>query len=404
TGTNAEVVLNLSASPFHSGKRELRHKTMLSFARRTHTAVCYCNLVGGQDDLVFDGGSVFALGNRIAVAAQRFKEDLLVADVHASPTGTRTITSIETDCETAHSRPKSLQADENRIGEVLEALLLGTRDYVHKNGFKKVVIGLSGGVDSALTAAVAVQALGRDSVVGVTMPSKYSSTETRADAELSAARLGITILTLPITPVYEAYCQTLRAQLGDGESGVPFENLQARIRGTLLMALSNHYGWLVLTTGNKSELAVGYCTLYGDMAGGFSIIKDLPKTTVYELAEYINATAGQDLIPRSVIQRAPTAELRPNQKDEDSLPPYPILDPIIDSYVSDDKSIENIAEAGADPVMARKVVEMIDSSEFKRRQASLGVKITPRAFGRDRRMPITNRYRAQTPSSDAQKA
>jgi len=201
--------------------------------------------------------------------------------------------------------------------------------------------------------------------------------------------------------VYEAYCKTLRAQLGDGESGVPFENLQARIRGTLLMALSNHYGWLVLTTGNKSELAVGYCTLYGDMAGGFSIIKDLPKTTVYELAEYINATAGQDLIPGSVIQRAPTAELRPNQKDEDSLPPYPILDPIIDSYVSDDKSIENIAEAGVDPVIARKVVEMIDASEFKRRQASLGVKITPRAFGRDRRMPITNRYRAQTPSSDA---
>jgi len=189
--------------------------------------------------------------------------------------------------------------------------------------------------------------------------------------------------------------------LGDGESGVPFENLQARIRGTLLMALSNHYGWLVLTTGNKSELAVGYCTLYGDMAGGFSIIKDLPKTTVYELAEYINATAGQDLIPGSVIQRAPTAELRPNQKDEDSLPPYPILDPIIDSYVSGDKSIENIAEAGVDPVIARKVVEMIDASEFKRRQASLGVKITPRAFGRDRRMPITNRYRAQTPSSDA---
>jgi NAD+ synthase (glutamine-hydrolysing) len=263
---------------------------------------------------------------------------------------------------------------------------------MRKNGFRKAAIGLSGGVDSSLTAAIAVEALGEDNVVGVTIPSQYTSGETLSDAARLAANLRIPLLTLPIKPIFDVYAEALREAFGPGPPGIEMENLQARIRGNFLMALSNRFGWLVLTTGNKSEVAVGYCTLYGDTAGGFAVIKDVPKTLVYELSEHVNHKAGTAVIPRSVIERPPTAELRPNQKDEDSLPPYATLDPILRAYVEEDKAPDEIAELGFDLARVREVVRLVDRSEYKRRQAPPGVKITPKAFGRDRRLPITNRY------------
>ncbi len=268
--------------------------------------------------------------------------------------------------------------------------MLGTRDYVTKNGFSKVVVGLSGGIDSALTAALAVEALGPDQVVGVTMPSQHTSRETLSDAGLTASNLGIRLITVPLRDIFSAYWNTLGDVFGEGKPGVEAENLQARIRGNILMALSNRFGWLVLTTGNKSETAVGYCTLYGDMAGGFAVIKDVPKTLVYELSEYANTKAGRTLIPESTIKRPPTAELRPDQKDEDSLPPYAVLDPLLKAYVEEDQSPDQIA--GFDTKTIWDVVKMVDVNEYKRRQAPPGVKITPKAFGKDRRLPITNRY------------
>jgi NAD+ synthase (glutamine-hydrolysing) len=280
----------------------------------------------------------------------------------------------------------------DRIDEIHAALVLGTRDYLGKNRFSKAVIGLSGGIDSALTAAIAVQALGADRVVGVSMPSRFNSGETREDAARIARNLGVRFLEIPIQGVYEGYLDLLGGSFGPGEPGVAGENLQARVRGNILMALSNRFGWLVLTTGNKSETAVGYCTLYGDMAGGFAVIKDVPKTLVWELAAAVNRRAGRELIPASTIARVPSAELRPDQRDEDSLPPYAVLDAILAAYVEELRSPGEIAALGFDPQVVERVVRLVDGSEYKRRQAPPGVKITPRAFGRDRRLPITNRW------------
>ncbi len=309
----------------------------------------------------------------------------------SSPRGTGT------DSRTTANRSQSpgVAPELGRLDEIHEALVLGTRDYVRKNGFDKVVIGLSGGIDSSLTAAIAAEALSPDDVIGVTMPSQYTSCETRSDAALLAERLGIALLTVPIQPVFSAFLDSLDEAMGPGEPGVERENLQARIRGNILMALSNRHGWLVLTTGNKSETAVGYCTLYGDTAGGFAVIKDVPKTLVYELAGRVNAKAGQDVIPQSVIERAPTPELKEDQKDQDSLPPYEELDRVLEAYVERDMAPDEIAARGFDIALVEEVARLVDGSEYKRRQAPPGVKITPKAFGRDRRLPVTNLYTAR---------
>jgi NAD+ synthase (glutamine-hydrolysing) len=276
---------------------------------------------------------------------------------------------------------------------VYQALVLGTRDYVIKNGFHEAVIGLSGGIDSALTAAVAADALGHQSVIGVFMPSRYSSAESREDAALLAGNLGIRFLTIPIDDTFQAYLDMLAGPFGNRPADVTEENIQARIRGNILMGLSNKLGWLVLTTGNKSEMSVGYATLYGDMAGGFAVIKDVPKMLVYDLAGYINARAGCPLIPQRILDKAPTAELRPDQKDEDSLPPYRVLDPILHAYVEEDLGLDEIVALGHEAATVAEVLAMVDRAEYKRRQAPPGVRITPRAFGKDRRLPITNLYR-----------
>jgi NAD+ synthase (glutamine-hydrolysing) len=397
----AHVTLNLSASPYHAGKFAFRRDHVLSrFAQATGTTVCYSNLVGAQDELVFDGGSmVVDSQGRLIASAKRFEEDLLVTDVQVSDGGSEgsfwnvcaCVRNLE--APNAEDRPHlepSTAPELDRVEEIYRALVLGTEDYVKKNGFSGVVIGLSGGIDSALTAAVAVDALGPDRVHGVTMPSPYTSVETLADAASLAENLGIDLITIGIGDVFQAYVKTLERPFSKGTAGLELENLQARIRGNILMALSNRFGWLVLTTGNKSETAVGYCTLYGDTAGGFAVVKDVPKTLVYELADYVNRKAGKDVIPQSIILRAPSAELRPDQKDEDSLPPYAVLDPILKAYVEDDLAPDEIS--GQNTALVREVAAMVDRNEYKRRQAPPGVKITPRAFGRDRRLPITNRY------------
>jgi NAD+ synthase (glutamine-hydrolysing) len=401
------AVLNISASPFHAGKLSARRDIVCGFAKRTGAFVCYNNLVGGQDELVFDGGSVVAgPDGGLLATAKRFEEDLLLADIE--------IEGVSTGASSGRSgnapgrpivlesfpggRRKSIERAAaphlGRLEEVYEGLVLGTRDYVRKNGFEKVVLGLSGGIDSSLTAAVAVDALGEGNVVGIRMPSQYTSKETFSDAALVAANLNVRTITVPVDGIFSAYLDALKEAFGPGEHGIESENLQARIRGNILMALSNRFGWLVLTTGNKSETAVGYCTLYGDMAGGFAVIKDVPKTLVYELTQHVNEKAGRDVIPRSVSERAPSAELKPDQKDEDALPPYGVLDPILQAYVEEDRAPDEIAQGGFDSGVVDDVLRMVDGSEYKRRQAPPGVKITPKAFGRDRRLPITNRYRA----------
>ena len=387
--SRARVVLNLSGSPYHAGKPKVRQEVLARFARRTATIVCYVNLIGGQDELVFDGGSmVVGPQGEILSQALRFREDLLVADVDVVSGTAKTVAGGNG----MHERER------DKAEDVYEALVLGTRDYVQKNGFEKVLVGLSGGIDSALTAAVAVAALGADNVVGVTMPSQYTSGGTLSDAGQLAHNLGIELVTVPIEPVFAAYADILREPEGltvggDVMEGVAGENVQARIRGNVLMALSNRFGWLVLAAGNKSEIAVGYCTLYGDMAGGFAVIKDVPKTLVYKIAHYVNGREGREVIPESTLERAPTAELRPGQKDCDSLPSYPVLDEILRLYVEDDAAPDEIVAAGFERQLVDNVVRMVDRNEYKRRQAPPGVKITPKAFGRDRRLPMTSRYR-----------
>lgn len=398
----ADVVLNISASPFYAGKLAVRRGIFSGFARRTGTFVAYVNLVGGQDELVFDGGSMLiGPDGGLRAMSRRFEEDWLAVDVDV-PAPRSGPAALRVSARSKEGRPALSRAPEpelSEIGEIHRALILGLRDYLRKNGFREAVIGLSGGVDSSLTAALAVEALGAEHVTGVTMPSVYTSSETLSDAGATARNLGMRMLTVPVGMVFDAYRELLTPALGPGHPGVTFENLQARIRGNILMALSNRFGWLVLTTGNKSEIATGYCTLYGDMAGGFAVIKDVPKTVVYQLADYINRRAGRELIPQSVITRAPTAELRPDQKDEDSLPPYAVLDPILQAYVEEDKSPREIEALGFEPAIVREVVRLVDLNEYKRRQAPPGIKITPKAFGRDRRLPITNAYRNGSPAN-----
>jgi NAD+ synthase (glutamine-hydrolysing) len=377
-----DAVLNISASPFHLGKIRTRQDVVSECAKRLKCLVGYCNLVGGQDELVFDGRSMFAdATGKIVAMAKPFENDLLIADI--TKKGKKISVEPQQDIGTAEM---------GLLEEAYRALVLGTRDYVHKNGFSKVLIGLSGGIDSAITAAIAVAALGAENVIGITMPSKFNSSETISDAEKCAKNLGIKFMTIPIGSVLEQFNGSLEKVDGWNSSGLAYENLQARIRGTILMSLSNQFGALVLTTGNKSEIAVGYTTLYGDTAGGFAVIKDVFKTMVYKLAAYINEINKREVIPKSVIERVPTAELRPNQKDSDSLPEYDLLDKILKGYVEEDKSSQQLIDEGLPKEAVNKVVRMVDRNEYKRRQSPPGVKITPKAFGRDRRLPITNRY------------
>ncbi len=374
----ARVVLNLNASPYHRGKRVEREHWACHHAAASGAAVAYVNQVGGQDEVVFDGDSFVAdRSGAVAARGAQFATDLVVVDVDG----------VEVRQVHGDAGPRL-----DPVGEVYTALVLGTRDYVRKNGFKGAYLGLSGGLDSALVAAIAADALGGASVTGVTMPSPYTSEQSLQDARAVADSLGIGYLELPITDVMKAYDATLAEPFAGTEPGVAEENLQARIRGTLLMALSNKHGPIVLATGNKSELAVGYATLYGDMAGGFAVIKDVPKTLAYELCQHRNASAGTPLIPDSILVRPPTAELRPGQQDTDSLPPYEVLDPILEAYVEHDRPPVEIERMGFDPAVVARVIALVDRAEYKRRQAAPGVKITGRAFGKDRRLPITQAW------------
>jgi len=374
-----DLLINLSASPFHRGKRETREKTLGRTAAFLGIPLFYCNLVGGQDELVFDGSSlVVNAGGRTETRGRSFAEELLI---HSFP--------IAPD----HLSPTTEENKPDELHEVYQALCLGLQDYVNKNGFARAVIALSGGIDSALVAAIAVDALGSDRVVGVTMPSRYSSEGTYSDARELASRLGIEFLDVPIRNLHELYLNELSALWPGRTPDTTEENLQARIRGNIIMSLSNKFGWLVLTTGNKSEMATGYCTLYGDMAGGLAVIKDVPKTLVFELSRWRNLRSPEaPPIPESIIERPPSAELRPDQKDEDSLPPYPVLDAVIERYVERDWSAEKIVADGFDPAVVSRVIQLIDGNEYKRRQGPPGIKITPKSFGRDRRLPITNLY------------
>jgi NAD+ synthase (glutamine-hydrolysing) len=388
------VIPNINGSPYHRRKIAERLEVCRERARETGAWIVYVNAVGGQDELVFDGGSmVISPDGELAWRAAMFEEDLLVVDLDV-PEAPEAYPGPE-----VAGTPKPAAPDPSRPpwpegpAEVYHAVVLGTRDYVRKNGFREVVLGLSGGIDSSLVATIAVDALGPDAVRALAMPSPYSSAESVEDAHEVARRLGIRIDDVRIDDVFKAYLAALEDLFRDTEEGVAEENLQARIRGNLLMALSNKFGSMVLATGNKSEYAVGYATLYGDMAGGFAPIKDVPKTLVYELARWRNGMSDPPPIPDRVLSKPPSAELRPGQLDTDSLPPYEVLDPIVEDYVEEDRSPEEIVAAGADPALVERVVRMIDRAEYKRRQAPPGVKITPKAFGKDRRMPITNRYR-----------
>ncbi|MFH1752633.1 MAG: NAD+ synthase [Candidatus Omnitrophota bacterium] len=375
----ANLIINLSASPYHSGKIKERQKLLRERATKNKAFVCYCNSVGGQDELVFDGGSlIYGPKGSLIARARQFEEAFVIADLDFK----------------SHKRSSGrVEKLADPSEEMYSALVLGLRDYVRKNGFGKVVLGLSGGIDSALTAAIARDALGRENVVAISMPSQFSSTATKRDVRILADNLKIRLITLPIEKIYKTYLRSLKKAFKGMRPNVAEENLQARVRGNLLMALSNKFGWLVVTTGNKSEISVGYCTLYGDMAGGFAVLKDVLKTSVYKLAGYINKREGSCVIPLSVIKRAPTAELRPGQKDRDALPPYPVLDKILDAYVEEDSSREDIIKKGFKRSLVNKIISMVDNNEYKRRQSPPGVKITPKAFGRDRRMPIVNRWR-----------
>jgi NAD+ synthase (glutamine-hydrolysing) len=368
-----DLVINLSASPYHRGKRMERETVFSAAARKFNAPLLFCNQVGGQDELVFDGGSTaFDATGQVMARAPLFTEHILGQTGVSAPPVEQTLLS-------AHP-----------LEEVYEALKTGLRDYVEKNGFKKTVIAVSGGIDSALVLAIAVDALGAGRVAAVTMPSQYSSSETLSDAELIARNFGVEFHTIPIFPIFGKFTDEL-SNHWNPEPGLAEENLQARIRGTLIMALSNKNSWLVLSTGNKSEYATGYCTLYGDMAGGFAVIKDVPKTLVFELCRWRNKQSV--VIPPSTIERPPSAELRPGQQDTDSLPPYDVLDPILEAYVEKDMGIDAMLAEGFDAEAVHQAVRLVDLSEYKRRQGPPGIKITPKAFGRDRRMPITNRYR-----------
>ena len=413
----AELIVNINGSPFHAGKRSFREKMLATRAADNGLFVAYVNLVGGQDELVFDGDSMIYDPEGEAVAhASQFREELLVADLDVESVfrsrlrdprprkerdrmldeiGTPVLVDVSGYSANGEKPdiPEQDIAAFDEVGEVYEALVLGTRDYVRKCGFSKVLIALSGGIDSTIVAAIAVDALGSENVVVIAMPSRYSSEGSVSDAKTLADNLGIEMWTVPIEEPFTAFLNTLSPHFEGTEWGVAEENIQSRIRGNLIMAMSNKFGWLVLTTGNKSEMATGYATIYGDMAGGYAVIKDVPKILVYELCRYRNRVAGKDLIPQTVIDKPPSAELRPDQVDEDSLPPYSVLDPILKAYVEDDLSYDEIIGLGYSEEDVKRAITLVDRNEYKRRQAPPGIKITPRNFGRDRRMPIANRYR-----------
>ncbi len=378
----AEIILNINASPYHMGKLSLREEMLSKRALDNKVVVVYLNTVGGQDELVFDGGSLIVdKTGEIIVRGKQFEEEIIISEIALDGLS---------QADKKHISPRISSLEE----EVYKALVLGTTDYVVKNGFKKVVIGLSGGIDSTLVAAIAVNAIGKDNVAGIFMPSPYTSKESREDAYNLAANLDFRIIEVPINKIFKCYRDVLKPEFKETSEDITEENLQARIRGNILMSFSNKFGWLVLTTGNKSEMSVGYATLYGDMAGGFAVIKDVPKTLVYELCKWKNSKEGRAVIPERVLWKEPSAELKPDQKDTDTLPPYPVLDPILKAYIEDDKSFEDILSSGCEKECVQKVIKMIDKSEYKRRQSPPGIKITPRAFGKDRRFLITNKYRS----------
>jgi NAD+ synthase (glutamine-hydrolysing) len=408
----AQLIVNLSASPFHVGKAEDREEMLVTRARDTSSYFAFCNLVGGQDELVFDGHSVVLDdAGEVVARAPGFEEHLLLVDIEPAEAMGRRLRDVrrrELDRSREHvpavqvvelALPTPLEAElegsvdpfEPELEQMRLALTMGLRDYVEKNGFGEVVVGVSGGIDSAVTAALCVDALGAERVHCVSMPSPFSSEGTRSDARAVADALGCAFREIPIDTIVSAFHDTLAAEIEGGLAGLAAENLQARARGVLLMALSNTYGWLVVSTGNKSELAVGYSTLYGDMVGGFALLKDVFKTDVYRLAEHLNERSGRELIPRSTIERAPSAELRADQRDSDSIPEYEALDPVLEAYVEEDRSHEELV-AEFDPDVVGRAVELVDRAEYKRRQAPPGVKLRPKAFGRDRRTPITNRW------------
>ena len=393
----AALVVNVNASPFHTGKQDVRQDMLRRRVAEVGVPVVYVNLVGGQDELVFDGGSmVVDSDGDLVTELPRFTESVQVVDVPVAspPPGMVEGTVVEVPSSTADRPPLVAPGRAeplDRLAEVWGALVLGVRDYVGKNGFRDVVIGLSGGVDSSIVAAIAADALGPEHVHGVLMPSRYSTGHSVSDAEDLADRLGIEHRIIPIGEAHDAFESMLAASFEGREPDLTEENLQSRLRGVTLMALSNKFGWLVLTTGNKSETAVGYSTLYGDTAGAFAVIKDVPKLLVYELCRWRNRSG--EVIPESVLTKAPSAELRPDQRDDQSLPPYEVLDPVIAGYVDGDRSVDELVAAGVDPAVVERIVRLIDVAEFKRRQSPLGVRISEKAFGRDRRVPITNRYR-----------
>jgi NAD+ synthetase len=375
-GGGAKIVLNVSASPWSLGKDKVRYEMLLSLARKSRTPIAFCNLIGGNDELIFDGGSmVVNSAGQLIAKAKSFEEDFVVVDLEsATPVAPDSSSDIE---------------------KIEKALVLGLRDYFQKCGFKSAVLGLSGGIDSAVVACLAAAALGKENVRGVSLPSEFSSQHSLDDARILAERLGIKYDVIPIQTVFAATKQELKPLFAGRAADTTEENIQARLRGVLLMALSNKFGSLLLTTGNKSELGVGYCTLYGDMCGGLAVISDVPKTMVYDLAKWINRE--REIIPVSSITKPPSAELRPDQCDQDSLPSYEILDAILDQYVVQSRSLTDIVAAGFDEVVVKKVIRLIDLSEYKRRQAAPGLKVTSKAFGVGRRFPVAQQYKGDQP-------
>ncbi len=422
----AEFIININASPYHIGKAGFREKMLSARASDSNVVIAYLNIVGGQDELVFDGHS-FVVDQKgdIIIEGKQFEEDIVVVDLDLDAvfmkrlqdprrrqqsillkkglvekieikkaSGYQGIKASERKAKAKVSVAPSPRYSVTLEEEVYNALMLGTKDYIQKNGFKKVCIGLSGGIDSSLVAAIAVDVIGKDNVTGIFMPSRYTSKESKENAYELVKNIGIKIIEVAINDIFDAYLNTLKLEFKDMPVDTTEENLQARIRGNILMAFSNKFGWLVLTTGNKSEMSVGYATLYGDMAGGFAIIKDMPKTLVYRICRWKNKKEGRAVIPERVLWKEPSAELKPDQKDTDTLPPYEVLDPVLKAYVEDYMSFDEIVNIGCEPECAKKVITMIDTSEYKRRQSPPGIKITQRAFGRDRRFPITNKYRS----------
>lgn len=415
--SGAEVIININASPYHIGKSAFREKMLSTRASDNAVIIAYLNAVGGQDELVFDGHSlVFDERGEILCRGKQFEEELILLDLnleavfmqrlHDPRRRQEALSAEKTKVErivVSREMPQDGKGalptrEEGVLGpaeEIYNALVLGTTDYVEKNGFREMVIGLSGGIDSSLVAAIAVDAFGKDRVKGLFMPSPYTSKESREDAVGLAHSLGIELIEFPITEIFQTYLKALETHFKGRAPDATEENLQARIRGNTLMAFSNKFDWLVLTTGNKSEMSVGYATLYGDMAGGFAVIKDVPKTMVYELCKWRNEKEGRYLIPERVLWKDPSAELKADQRDTDSLPPYEVLDPVLEAYVEDDRNFEEILSLGCEAECVEKVIRMVDRSEYKRRQSPPGIKITRRAFGRDRRFPITNRYKSR---------